>query len=259
MSDDSLQPDGLDAANIEVLLCDADGNLFPSEEPAFVASAEVTNRLLAELGMERRFTAAELRKEAVGRNFRSTALGLAARYDVPLDPAELERYVHEEKEMVTMHLGRVLAPDPDVLDPLTVLARRFRLAAVSSSASPRLDACFRATGLTHLFAPGVRFSAEDSLALPASKPDPAIYELAGKALGVSSGRALAIEDTVAGVQSARAAGFPTVGNLTFVGPEEREERTAALRAAGIALLVESWWELAELLGVASPASSRKPA
>ena len=27
---------------VRVVLCDADGNLFPSEEPAFVASAEVT-------------------------------------------------------------------------------------------------------------------------------------------------------------------------------------------------------------------------
>ena len=36
-------------ARLEVLLCDADGNLFPSEEPAFVASADVTNRLLADL------------------------------------------------------------------------------------------------------------------------------------------------------------------------------------------------------------------
>jgi hypothetical protein len=34
---------------LTALLCDADGNLFPSEEPAFVASAEVTNRFLAEL------------------------------------------------------------------------------------------------------------------------------------------------------------------------------------------------------------------
>src|SRR5206468_6511581 len=32
-----------------ILLCDADGNLFPSEEPAFEASAVVTNRYLERL------------------------------------------------------------------------------------------------------------------------------------------------------------------------------------------------------------------
>jgi len=44
---------------IEALLCDADGCLFPSEEPAFEASAIVTNEFLAEVGATRRFTAEE--------------------------------------------------------------------------------------------------------------------------------------------------------------------------------------------------------
>ena len=61
-----------------VLLCDADGCLFPSEEPAFEASTDVTNRLLAELGIDRRFDAEELKRYAVGKNFRATALELAA-------------------------------------------------------------------------------------------------------------------------------------------------------------------------------------
>src|SRR3954453_21557948 len=46
---------------VQILLCDADGNLFPSEEPAFDASVEVTNAFLAEIGSDRRFTAGELR------------------------------------------------------------------------------------------------------------------------------------------------------------------------------------------------------
>jgi HAD superfamily hydrolase (TIGR01509 family) len=235
---------------LEVLLCDADGNLFPSEEPAFVASAEVTNRLLAELGSDRRFTPAELRSHALGRSFRATAVELAAAQGAPLDPETLERYVEEERRRVTAHLGRVLAPDPDVLDPLTLLARRLRLAVVSSSASARLDACFRATGLADVFPAEARFSAEDSLPVPTSKPDPAIYALAGEALGVAGRRALAVEDAEAGVRSGVAAGFPTVGNLQFVSSGERAGRAAALREAGAAAVVESWWELAGRLGVA---------
>ena len=39
-------------APVEAVLCDADGNLFPSEEPAFDASAEVTNAFLASLGVD---------------------------------------------------------------------------------------------------------------------------------------------------------------------------------------------------------------
>lgn len=234
--------------NLDVLLCDADGNLFPSEKPAFVASAEVTNRLMTDLGIDRRFTAAELRAEALGRSFRSTALELAARHGVPLDPIELESYVEEERRAVTALLSRVLEPDPDVREPLRALARRFRLAVVSSSAIARLDACFRATGLDDLFPADVRFSAEDSLPAPASKPDPAVYAFAGEALGVSRDRALAIEDAVAGVRSAVGAGFPTVGNLAFVEPDGREQRAAALLDAGATGVVRSWWELSELLG-----------
>jgi beta-phosphoglucomutase-like phosphatase (HAD superfamily) len=245
----------LEPANVEVLLCDADGSLFPSEDPAFEASTEVTNRLLAELGIERRFTPAELRAEAMGRNFRSTALDLAARHGAALDPAELERFVEEERHAVMARLGRVLAPDPDVLRPLTELASHVELAVVSSSATSRLDACFRATGLSGLFPPDVRFSAEDSLPVPASKPDPAVYLFAGRALGVSSARALAVEDAVAGVRSAVAAGFPVAGNLAFVAADEREQRRADLSDAGAGLVVESWWELSEVLGVAPLAAA----
>ncbi|HEV7844819.1 MAG TPA: HAD family phosphatase [Thermoleophilaceae bacterium] len=241
--------------SLEVLLCDADGNLFPSEEPAFAASAEVTNRLLAELGIERRFEAAELRNEAVGRNFRSTAIELAARYGAPLAARELERYVEEERREVTAHLARTLAPDPDVLEPVALLAERLRLAVVSSSATSRLDACFRATALAPLFPPELRFSAEDSLAVPASKPDPAVYSFAVSALGVSAGSALAIEDAVAGVRSAAGAGVPVVGNLIFVPPEERAQRAAALVEAGARVVVGSWWELVELLGITRAAAA----
>jgi beta-phosphoglucomutase-like phosphatase (HAD superfamily) len=234
---------------VDVLLCDADGNLFPSEEPAFEASAVVTNRLLADLGIDRRFSAGELRRAAVGRNFRATALDLAAEHGRALDPEDLERRVREEQREVIAQLGRELRPDPAVRAPLAALARSgFRLAVVSSSALERLALCFTAAGLDELFPAGVRFSAEDSLPRPTSKPDPAIYAHAGEQLGVAPGRALAIEDAPSGVRSAVAAGFPCVGNLQFVAAPERPEREAALREAGACALVRSWSELAALLG-----------
>jgi hypothetical protein len=61
---------------VEMLLCDADGNLFPSEEPAFEASAEVTNLCLAEIGAKHRVDADSLRRAATGRTFRTTIVGL---------------------------------------------------------------------------------------------------------------------------------------------------------------------------------------
>ncbi len=231
---------------VRTLLLDADGNLFPSEEPAFEASTVVTNRLLERLGSPKRFDPDELRRVAVGKNFRATALGLAAELGVELGP-ELERWVVEEREAVVAHLGRVLEPDPDVLEPLRVLADAHALAVVSSSALSRLDACFEATGLAGLLPAAVRYSAEDSLPVPTSKPDPAVYAHAGRQLGVSGGQALAVEDAASGVLSAVAAGFPVVGNLLFVPADERAERAVALQEAGAHAVLGSWWELVELL------------
>ncbi len=88
------------AGAVEVLLCDADGNLFPSEEPAFEASAHVTNLLLAELGVDQRFEPDELRREAMGRTFRNTATWLAAQHGASIAPDRLEHYVQQERREV---------------------------------------------------------------------------------------------------------------------------------------------------------------
>ena len=235
-------------SSLAVLLCDADGNLFPSEEPAFVASSDVTNRLLEQLSLKVRFTPRELRLRALGRNFRATAADIAAEHGLTLGAGELEPWVAEEKAHVTSYLGTVLAPDPQVRDPVTRLSRGLSLAAVSSSALSRLDACFRATGLDLLFPPEVRFSAEDSLPRATTKPDPAIYLHALEELRVEPHRALAVEDSPAGVRSAVAAGIGTVGNLVFAPAEERSARRAELLEAGAETVVDSWTQLEELLG-----------
>jgi beta-phosphoglucomutase-like phosphatase (HAD superfamily) len=261
-----------DPALITTLLCDADDNLFPSERPAFAASAEVTNRFLARFGVTAPLSAEDLRKQAVGKNFRSTAIDLAVLCEVPVDktlargrPAavvasdndlasgralcadELEQWVRREREQVTAHLAATLQPDPEVREPLQTLASRYALAAVSSSAAKRLDACFAATGLDSLIPAAVRFSAEDSLPAPTSKPDPAVYLHAGQALDVHADQGLAVEDSVAGVSSAVAAGYLTVGNVMFVPTDERGSRSAELIDAGAVAITDSWHALADVL------------
>jgi HAD superfamily hydrolase (TIGR01509 family) len=230
-----------------VLLCDADGTLFPSEEPAFEASAAVTNRLLAEIGAPERYTATQLRQATSGRNFRSTAPELARAAGLEIPAGVLEEWVEEERRAVSAHLAEALAPDPAVAEPLARLAQRFELAVVTSSASSRVQVCLQATGLDALFSPERLFSAETSLPRPQSKPSPAIYRLAGERLGVAGARALAVEDTATGVESAVAAGFPVVGCVMFVPPEERSGRVTALREAGAGEIISSWSELEQIL------------
>lgn len=239
-----------------VLLCDADGNLFPSEEPAFVASAEVTNRLLAEHGVDRRYDPEELRLATTGKNFRATMDALARVYGMRLTDAEREHWVEQERTVVTRHLGEVLRPDPAVLGPLGRLGRAFRLAAVSSSASARLEACFGATGLGCLIPPADRFSAEDSLPVPRSKPDPAVYQFACRRLATEPADAVAVEDSVPGVTSAVGAGVSTIGNLQFVPVAERAARARDLGAAGAYAVVGCWADVEAELASSARRSRR---
>ena len=234
---------------VRVVLCDADGNLFPSEEPAFVASADVVTAFLAEHGVERRYDPEELRLATTGMNFRSTIATLARDNGVDALSADvLQHWVEVEKAAVTAHLRTALHPDPDVLGPLATLAEHHGLAAVSSSADARIAACFEVTGMAQHFPPERRFSAEDSLPVPTSKPDPAIYAYALRTLGLEPKQATAVEDSVAGATSAVAAGIPTLGNLQFVQPAERDERRRLLSGAGVVAIVTSWAEVVDLVG-----------
>jgi beta-phosphoglucomutase-like phosphatase (HAD superfamily) len=225
------------------LLCDADGTLFPSEEPAFAASIEVTRALLERYHLPAEVSADELRRTSTGSNFRTTASRLLAAQGVDVPAGELEPWVECEKTVVTAHLAGALVPDGEVAAAVKSLAERYALAVVSSSALSRLTVCFDASGLTEWFPESRRYSAEDSLPEPRSKPDPAVYLHALAALGCPAAEALAIEDSPTGVGSAVAAGIPTVGLVQFVGEDERAERRAELIAAGAVAVADSWSEL----------------
>ena len=269
-----------DPTSITTLLLDADDNLFPSEAPAFDASAGVTTRFLARFGVTAPLTGDQLRKKAVGKNFRSTATDLAVLSGVPFEKAlaagrpdaqvasdadvaggraltaeELEQWVRREREQVTAHLAVTLKPDPEVLAPLQDLAPRFAMAAVSSSALARLKASFTAAGLDELIPETLRFSAEDSLPVPTSKPDPAVYLHAGRALRVEGSHGLAVEDSVPGVTSAVAAGYYAVGNVMFVPGDERQSRTKELLDAGAIAVTDSWRALADSLAATAAVTS----
>jgi beta-phosphoglucomutase-like phosphatase (HAD superfamily) len=245
------EPRALDASTVSTLLCDADGTLFGSEEPAYDASADVTNRFLAHLGAEREYSPRELQGLTNGKNFRAAAADLAELYEQTLRDTELEDWVTEEKHVVTRHLEQVLRPDPTVSGPVERLNEHFVLAVVTSSARSRMDACLEVTGLSGFFSAQRRFSAEDSLTPPTSKPDPAVYIHAGEVLGLSPHQAVAVEDSVNGTLSAVAAGFPTIGIVQFVPVEDRATRRQALLDAGAATVVESWSEVLPTLGVAA--------
>ena len=243
----STAPGLPDLAGVTTLLCDADGNLFDSEGPAFDASVRVTNQFLASLCSDRRYDSDHLRQLAMGRNFRRLAADLARELGTDVSEDELAPWVGKESSAVTRHLAEVLRPDEAVGRALRTLAQRFRLAVVTSSALPRVAACLEVTHLADHFPEPDRFSAQDSLPEPTSKPDPAVYLHALRTLRLCPEQALAVEDAEAGVAAAVAAGVGTVGNLVHVPASERFERRQALAAAGAARVVDTWDELVGLV------------
>src|SRR5947209_13216847 len=98
--------------DVTTLLCDADGALFPSEDPAYEASALVTRDFATHYGLTGDFSPGELRRVGVGRNFRATATDLLRGAGLVVDAAELDQWVAREKDDVTAHLRTVLETDP---------------------------------------------------------------------------------------------------------------------------------------------------
>lgn len=78
------------------------------------------------------------------------------------------------------------------------------------------------------------------------KPDPEIYNLVVANLGIEAERLIAIEDHVAGVAAATAAGVPVVGFVagSHILPGDAE----AMRAAGAQFIAHDFEEVADWIG-----------
>ena len=118
-------------------------------------------------------------------------------------------------------------------------------AVASSSGAGFLREKLRLTGLLEAFDPHI-YSAD---LVERAKPHPDVFLHAARALGVDAPRCLAIEDSVNGVTSARAAGMVVWG---FGGGGHMDGPSAdRLLAAGAELMVSDWDEAAVLFSAFS--------
>ncbi|MGV9776677.1 HAD family hydrolase [Streptosporangium sp. NPDC003464] len=122
-----------------------------------------------------------------------------------------------------------VAPFPATAELARELHRRgVRTAAVS--ASRNCAEVLRAAGVTDLF--DIRVDGVDAARLGlAGKPDPALFLQAARRLAVKPGEAAVVEDSLAGVQAARAGRFGVVIGVARHGNGE------SLQAAGADLIV----------------------
>jgi beta-phosphoglucomutase len=144
--------------------------------------------------------------------------------------AQVAAIGERKEELYRQAASQGVQPLPGVMELLPGLQRARFLQAIGSSAPPsNLDLILGLLGVAGYF--DVVVSGEDT---QRGKPDPQVFLLAAQRLGAALSRCVVLEDAVAGVEAARAAGMRCIA-VRFVGHHSAE----ALARAGADLVVDS--------------------
>lgn len=207
-----------------LLIFDCDGVLVDSEPLSCRIDAEV----LTGLGIP--CTADEIARDFVGVSQKDMIARIAAERSVTLPDDVAERI----NRTLFARFETDLKPVEGVRD--AILDLPFRRCVASSSLPERIALSLRVTGLADLFEHV--FSASE---VPRGKPAPDLFLHAASRMTAEPADCLVIEDSVAGVRAARAAGMRVIGFTGggHCGPEHGE----TLRQAGAMTLVDRMTEL----------------
>lgn len=212
----------------ELIIFDCDGVLIDSE----LLSADVLIELLAADGVEVGFD--HVRRNFLGRSFPTVArhireeLGhaLASDFEVLYRARLLRRFETE------------LKPMPGIVPALTMLAARGVPVCVATSSSPprvarSLDIVGLAPALPHVFT---------ASQVARGKPAPDLFLLAAETMGAAPSRCLVIEDSLPGLEAARAARMTAV---RYTGGSHLAR--AELRHDPDLPILSDWAELPDML------------
>lgn len=220
-----------------VVLFDCDGVLVNSEPISLATLVDVLEHFNAPLGLRDvsdRFTG---RSSSAPIEYIKTHTGR----DVS---AEFKPYYYK---MLFDHYDRDLTKIDGIETVLTVLQARDIAFCISSSSSvERLEKTMQVTGLGPWFDDRV-YSADF---VENGKPAPDLFLHAAHTMGYVPGDAIVIEDSVAGVTAARAAGMKCIG---FVGgghyADDREGASQRLYEAGADIVISDMSMLAQAIAV----------
>lgn len=179
---------------IEAIAWDIDGTLIDSEPVHHKALMAVSIRYGVEI-------------DADDTRFIGVAMSDVWTVLSPLYPRSLDSATWLA-EIVDAYIERVAELQPISGAPQCVLALAsagFIQCAVSNSSRRIVEANLKAMGLDHVMAFAI--ARED---VTEGKPDPEPYRLACQRLGLAPTQLLAVEDSLVGAQSARAAGMPVL-------------------------------------------------
>jgi beta-phosphoglucomutase-like phosphatase (HAD superfamily) len=216
--------------NIGLVIFDCDGVLIDSE----VLCDRVVSAELHRAGWA--LSPADCHRLFLGLTFADTQAAAEARLGRPLGADWVDVVVARVTEVMAAE-AEVIPGARVALEATSALGLPFRIA--SNSSRTEMKAKFSRAGLSGLVE-GRIHSAYDMIALgKRGKPDPDLFLAAALAEGVPPHRCVVVEDSLAGVRAAVAAGMTCLG----FSPESDGE---ALRHAG-ALPFASMFALPELL------------
>ena len=179
---------------------DCDGLLVDTEPCWTVAETRLFSRHGLPFGPEQKAL-------VIGKSLEAAASTMAEVFGRPGAGAEI---AVELLAMVTEVVTAEAVAMPGAHEVVELAAAAVPIAVASNSPRALLDAALARGGFTGVFPVSV---AADEVARP--KPDPELYLSACARLGVAPADALAFEDSMTGLRSARAAGVPVVGVPTL--------------------------------------------
>ncbi|WP_377292763.1 HAD family hydrolase [Rhizobium sp. SG2393] len=184
-------------AGFDLIIFDCDGVLVDSE----IICSRVESELLTEAGYP--ISAEEHSERFAGMTWRNTLLTVEKEADIPFSASLIDK--------VEKILDARLPKEIEAIEGVQAVLEKLTLpfCVCSNSTSHRLDMMLSAVKLKPLFK-GHIYSARD-LGEDRVKPKPDIFLHGAKQMGAKPARALVVEDSVHGVEAARAAGMRVVG------------------------------------------------
>ena len=201
-----------DLSTTELVIFDCDGVLADSE----VISAQVLVHALAKYGVT--IDATHVYRHFVGQSFPKVAEKIRATFQLDL-PAEFEAAYRASLVEAFTHGLAVTSGLHKVLARLAV-----RACVATSSSPPRVARTLALCDLAGVFGDNV-FTASQ---VRSGKPDPDLFLFAAEKMGVAPENCLVIEDSLAGVFAAQAAGMTVwryVGGSHFAGFDVNDIQT----------------------------------
>jgi HAD superfamily hydrolase (TIGR01509 family) len=217
-------------ANFDLIIFDCDGVLVDSEVISCRAHAETLTRHGYPI------TADQVFDRFLGRSMRKATLEIEAELGRPL-PDDFQTQVYAE-------IFRLFAASLEATPHIeAALAAIVMPVCVASSGPPeKISTSLNHVGLYDRFAPHI-FSA---VQVSNGKPAPDLFLFAAAQMRTTPARCLVIEDSVAGVTGALAAGMMVFGY--HGGSHCRPDTAVTLRAAGATVTFDDMRQLPELIG-----------